>query len=52
MNTIEKALWVIDQPFNYLRLITMPPSNKEEYNKHYCIIWPIPGFVFLAYAFG
>lgn len=29
----------------------MPPSNKDEYNKWWCIVWPIPGFIFMAYAF-
>jgi hypothetical protein len=51
MTTVDKIFWVIDQPFNYIRLLTMPPSNKEEYNKYWCIVWPIPGFIFLAYAF-
>lgn len=37
MNWFQKILFIINVPFDYLRKITIPPCNKEEYNKWYCI---------------
>lgn len=42
---------LIDYPFNYLRLYTIPPGDEEEYNHHYTVYWPflgIPAILFIA----
>ena len=49
---LSKICGWIDYPFLIIRKLTMPPCNENEYEKWWCIVWPIPGFIFSAYVLG
>jgi hypothetical protein len=52
MSTLHKIDYVLELPFDYLRKFTMPPPEKEHYDRILCIIWPFPGSLFILYGFG
>lgn len=39
-------------PFLFLIKITNPPCNEDNFNRYLCMIWPFPGMMFIAWAFG
>lgn len=44
-------LHIIDLPFEWLRKLTMPPVNEDEYNHIFTVFWPFLGFCFLIFNF-
>jgi hypothetical protein len=50
MGIIDRTFFVIDQPFNYMRKITLPPCEEEKFDKRYATLFPIPGFLFLYFS--
>lgn len=46
-----KILDVIDYPFKWLRKLTIPPLNEDEYEHKYLVIWPLLGIPFLVLNF-
>lgn len=47
-----KIIDVIDTPFYYIRLLTIPPSNEDEYEHKYTKYWAFFGVLFLGYYLG
>lgn len=52
MNIFEKLMYPFEFILDFIRKITMPPSEEDKYDKTLCIIWPFPGILFLLYGFG
>ena len=42
---------ILDLPFEWLRKLTMPPCNEDEYDHKLTIIWPFLGLCFLVFNF-
>ena len=49
---LGKIIDVIDYPFYYIRLVTIPPSNKDEYDHTYTKYWAFFGVFFLGLYMG
>jgi hypothetical protein len=49
MSLFDKVLFVIDLPFDYARKFTLPPCEKEKYEKKWAVIFPIPGLMFMMW---
>ena len=47
---IGKAIDVVDYPFNWLRKLTIPPVEEEEYSHKLTIAWPVLGILFTVWA--
>ena len=47
---LGKAIDVIDYPFDWIRRLTIPPVEEEEYNHKFTIAWPILGILFIVWA--
>lgn len=45
MSLLDKIIFVLDQPSLYLRKLTLPPAEKDNYEKKWAIIFPVPGFI-------
>lgn len=50
LNFLDKILFIIDQPFDYARKVTLPPCEPEKYEKMWAVIFPAPGFLFIVFA--
>ena len=50
MDYKEKISYIVEFPFDWIRKITMPPSEAENYDKHLVIIWPFPGIIFILWG--
>lgn len=48
---LVKILDFIDTPMIWLRKLTIPPINEDEYNHYFLIFWPILGIPFLVLNF-
>lgn len=44
-------MFIFEYPLGFVRKFTMPPSEKDNYDKILCIVWPFPGILFLFYGF-
>lgn len=42
----------IDTPFYYIRMLTIPPSNEDEYHHSHAKLWAFFGVLFLGYYLG
>lgn len=49
MRSITVVIDTIDFPFLWMRKLTIPPSNEEDYEHNYLIIWPILGIPFIVF---
>lgn len=49
---ISQFTFLVDYLPNIARLLTMPPTKAEEYNKYRVMWWPFPGLTFIFWAFG
>lgn len=52
MTVFQKIIFCVQFPFLWLRKLTMPPCEKEDYDKNLCILWPVFGLPFIIYAFS
>lgn len=43
MSNFGKFIFIIDFPLDWVRKITMPPSEVDKFSKILCFIWPFPG---------
>lgn len=50
MDRGEKISFLIEFPFDWIRKITMPPSEPFNYNKSLVIAWPFPGIMFILWG--
>lgn len=49
----EKLDWLVNEPFDWLRKLTIPPCEKEKWDDTSEIliwVWPVPSFLFFAFA--
>lgn len=47
MELSDKIFFIIDQPFFYLRKITLPPCEDEKYQRKWAAVFPAPGLAFI-----
>jgi len=43
----DKVAFIVDQPFFYMRRLTLPPSEAEKFERLWGSIWPILGLPFI-----
>lgn len=51
MNLLERFLHIVEYPFVKILLITALPVSDHHYSKMRCVIYPIPGFIFIWFVF-
>ena len=47
-----KMIDILDTPFYYIRLVTIPPSNEDEYHHSHTKLWAFFGVLFLGIYMG
>ena len=49
-STLSRVVDIIDFPFVWLRKLTIPPVEEEEYDHRLTIAWPILGILFMVWV--
>ena len=52
MKKIDKFMFILEYPLDWLRKITMPPCDQENFDNILFIIWPFPGILFTLWGFN
>lgn len=53
MNWFQKIVYIlIDLPFDFLRRITIPPSNDEQWDRRFAMVFPICSVIFFFLVSG
>ena len=50
LTVFERVIVFLESPFDFVRKITMPPCEEENFNKVLCTLWPFPGIIFILYV--
>lgn len=53
LNWLQKIVYVlIDAPFDFLRRLTIPPANDEQWDRRFAVLFPICSIVFFFLVSG
>lgn len=44
------VLNLVDKPFNFIRRMTIPPCDDQEYDHEWTMKWPFLGIPFIFFA--
>ena len=47
---VEQFMDILDYPFTYVRMLTVPQVHAEEYNHKKTVLWPVLGVIFMVWA--
>ena len=50
MSALELFSNFVEAPFMWILYLTVLPCDKEQYSKTRCLVYPIPGMIFLTWA--
>lgn len=53
MNWLQKIVYIfIDAPFDFIRRITIPPSNEENWDRRFAMVTPVGAIIFFFLVSG